>query len=56
MATFWHGCFTYATTSPYTSPVTKIDAPIWFRDVAHMCCPTNSKAKWSIPMFKYVIQ
>ncbi len=56
MATSWHYLFTNATTSPYVSLVTKTSALIQSIDVAQMCWPTNSKAKWSMSMFIFVIQ
>ncbi len=54
MVASWH-CYFINATSLYISFVTKIEAPIWFKDVAHMWCSTNSQARWSIPMFKFVI-
>jgi len=55
MVAFWDYYFIDAT-SLYISFITKIEASIWFKDVAHMWCLANSQAKWSIPMFKFIIQ
>jgi len=55
MVASWYCYFTYATYL-YISFITKIETPIWFKDVAHMWCLANSQAKWSIPVFKFVIQ
>ncbi len=55
MVASWDYYFTYATYL-CISLITKIESPIWFKDVAHMWCLTNSQAKWSILVFRFVIQ
>ncbi len=55
LVAFVHCHFTDSTTSTYKCFVTKLDAPIWSTYVAQTCYPTNSKVKWSIFIFKFVI-
>jgi hypothetical protein len=55
MVASWNYYFTYATYL-YNSFIIKIEASIWFKDVAHMRCWANSQAKWSISVFKSIIQ
>jgi hypothetical protein len=38
----------------HTCFITKLDAPIWFTNVAQISCLTNSnKTKWYVSIFKF---